>query len=163
MNSISKIEYPAKPSEFDIQAELWRQLRSQGFDVRGEVSAHCKDYGRIHRTNLDLVVFNSNREACLIIEVKDHPRPKETAFRVGRCLGSRQQRRYSSSEFPCGLVLHAQRYPTSFKNLSQKNPNGSNESYGCFKANDRACGDPDVEQAPGARHDASRVFGSGVL
>lgn len=98
--SCGKIAYPLKPSEFDIQAELFGRLRTLGFDVRGEVGAYCSDHGKEHRTNLDLVVFNSKREPCVIIEVKDHPRPKENAFTVGRCLGSRQHRRYSSFGIP---------------------------------------------------------------
>jgi hypothetical protein len=65
-----EIRYPRKPSEFEVQAFLYCELRRLGFDARGEVSTRDGD------CRFDIVVF-SGRRAVRIIEVKG----EQKAFR----------------------------------------------------------------------------------
>ena len=58
------IDYPKKFSEFEIQAQLYSKLLQSGYDVRGEVKAH--------RCRFDLVIFDENKNAQAIIEVKNY-------------------------------------------------------------------------------------------
>jgi hypothetical protein len=62
------IAQPHKPTEFEIQAELYSKLKTHGFNVRGEVRA--KNQGL--KSQFDLVVFHGC-DAAVIIEVKDSP------------------------------------------------------------------------------------------
>lgn len=60
---------PRKPTEFEMQAELYILLKKRGFNVRGEVRAKS---GITGHSQFDLVVFIGSYGAC-IIEVKDSP------------------------------------------------------------------------------------------
>lgn len=68
----SELQYPHKPSEFEIQAFLFINLRRMGYDVRGEVKGHAR------ASRFDLVIFGKERSASgkcrpmpvRIIEVK---------------------------------------------------------------------------------------------
>lgn len=57
-----QIFYPDNVSEFEIQAAIYRRLRQADIDVRGEVYAKG--------VRFDLVVFCSDKQASIIIEVK---------------------------------------------------------------------------------------------
>lgn len=59
------LNYRTKYSEFELQALLYDQLRSQDIDVKGEV------YWRMSNTycRLDLVIYENRKPIC-IIEVK---------------------------------------------------------------------------------------------
>ena len=58
-----EMKYRTRPSEFEIQAYLYCELRRLGYDVRGEVSTKDGD------CRFDLVVF-ANKKPVRIIEVK---------------------------------------------------------------------------------------------
>lgn len=60
------IEYPRNFNEWEIQAALYVKLREIGIDARAEVTAH--------RARFDIVVFDQNQKASIIIEVKDNNR-----------------------------------------------------------------------------------------
>lgn len=62
------ITQPNKPSEFEIQSDLYSRLKALGLDVRGEVPAKLDGKKSI----FDLVVFNG-QQAVVIIEVKNSP------------------------------------------------------------------------------------------
>ena len=68
------IKYPLCDSEFEVQAWLFSELRSKGYDVRGEVN-FLGSFG-LRETKatcrFDLVVFKA-REAALVLEVKARP------------------------------------------------------------------------------------------
>ena len=55
-------------SEFEVQSDLYQQLKQLGFNVRGEVKAK---FSRLH-----IVVFNNNNIAKCIIEVKSRKRER---------------------------------------------------------------------------------------
>lgn len=59
------ITKPVKPSEFDIQAYIYAELKAIGVDIRGEVIHRAQ--GR--QCRFDLVIFSGNT-AKAIIEVK---------------------------------------------------------------------------------------------
>lgn len=108
---VNQIEYPEKPSEFDIQAETYMALRNEGYDVRGNVKAWCDDFGKHHRCYLDLVVFDAYQMPLLIVECKDHDNGS-----MDLSEGSRQHRRYHKFGLPVmrvgsieqiELVIHA--------------------------------------------------------
>jgi hypothetical protein len=58
-----KLCYPKVPSEFEIQAFLYTELRELGYDARGEVRATTG------RSKLDIVIFTDGKPTS-IIEVK---------------------------------------------------------------------------------------------
>lgn len=69
------LSYPTKRNEFEIHADLYNQLRSRGFNVRGEVK-YKKSFLQKHKrgARFDLVLFNELKKAIAIIEVKDSAR-----------------------------------------------------------------------------------------
>ena len=75
INYIPIIEYPNKSNEFEIQAELYSLLKSYSINVRGEVvdknirNALGNKVG-FKKSRFDLVVFDKNNIAKIIIEVK---------------------------------------------------------------------------------------------
>lgn len=95
------IPYPVCESEFEVQAELYALLKPI-CDVRGCVPARCSGRkGQTHRVFFDLVVFNPDRKAVLIIECKNSPN------NLSLCLNpwTRQARRYGKFGIPvlrCG-------------------------------------------------------------
>jgi hypothetical protein len=68
MSSLPTIPVPSKPSEFELQAELYFELKRKGLDVRGEVPSRLN--GR--KSIFDLAIF-VNKQAAVIIEVKNSP------------------------------------------------------------------------------------------
>ena len=87
------INYPKKQSEFEIQSTLFSQLKLNGFNAKGEVSAdNCR---------LDIVVFSDDsQDALCIIETKSwvyKKKPNETI----------QLLKYSKFDIPiivCGSI-----------------------------------------------------------
>lgn len=60
-----EIRYPQYPSEFEVQAYLYCQLRMLGYDARAEVTNYDGD------CRFDIVVFSSDHRPVRIIEVKN--------------------------------------------------------------------------------------------
>jgi len=58
---MSKIEYPRKRGEAELQALLWYFLRKRKIDARLEVSARN---GRSYR--LDIVIFRDKQAICIV-------------------------------------------------------------------------------------------------
>lgn len=74
---IYTIYYPEnRISEFEIQAELYNELKQQGLNVRGEVKAK--------QSRLDIVVFNEQNKAVCIIEVKSQKKERATQRKYKR-------------------------------------------------------------------------------
>ena len=76
---IYTIYYPIKEkkiSEFEVQSDLYQELKKLGFNVKGEVKAK---YSR-----LDIVVFDNLNNARIIIEVKSRLRPRATIRKYKR-------------------------------------------------------------------------------
>lgn len=65
---ISKINIPSVKSEFELQSELFTELKRLGFNVFGEVPAILNG----KKSHFDLVVFEGD-QAAVIIEVKNSP------------------------------------------------------------------------------------------
>jgi uncharacterized protein (DUF302 family) len=65
---MSTINLPSTKSEFELQSELFSELKRIGFTVFGEVPAMLD--GR--KSHFDLVVFDG-KKAAVIIEVKNSP------------------------------------------------------------------------------------------
>ena len=65
------VRFPTKPSDFDVQAFVWCELRSRGYTVRGEVSSSfvTEVNGKKRGARFDLVVYKEET-AILIIEIK---------------------------------------------------------------------------------------------
>ncbi|MCK5611747.1 type I restriction enzyme HsdR N-terminal domain-containing protein [Candidatus Pacearchaeota archaeon] len=63
------ILYPARQSEFEVQSLIFTILKSEKYNVRGEVKAL--------RSRLDIVVYNDNNKAVCIIEVKARARVRK--------------------------------------------------------------------------------------
>lgn len=60
-------------SEFEVQAEIYFFLKSNGFDVRGELSFREKQLSnKVRLSRFDLVIFEGEN-ATHIIEVKNKP------------------------------------------------------------------------------------------
>ncbi|MCK5600442.1 type I restriction enzyme HsdR N-terminal domain-containing protein [Candidatus Pacearchaeota archaeon] len=57
-----KIYYPDRVSEFELQAQLYYELKKNRINARGEVKAK--------NSRLDLVIYNEHNKAIAIIEVK---------------------------------------------------------------------------------------------
>ncbi len=63
-NVFREIKYGKRPTEFEIQAYLYTELRRLGYDARGEVTTKDGD------CRFDIVVFANKRKPARIIEVK---------------------------------------------------------------------------------------------
>lgn len=92
-DKLNVIFYPSFNSEFEIQAELYKELSEMRIDVRGEVSALCYDNGR-HKVYFDLVVFKNQKPIC-IIETKNSLNNNSIKLSNGR-----QKRRYEKFNIP---------------------------------------------------------------
>lgn len=71
-----EIRYPGRPSEFEVQAFLYTELRRLGFDARGEVTTRDGEF------RFDIVVFvgsGQSRKPARIIEVKDRSKSYRSA------------------------------------------------------------------------------------
>lgn len=74
---IYTVYYPDnRISEFEIQSDLYQELKQQGFDVRGEVKAK--------QSRLDIVVFNEQKKAVCIVEVKSQKKERTTQRKYKR-------------------------------------------------------------------------------
>jgi hypothetical protein len=83
--------YLQRPSEFDLQASLYHELRSAGYEVRGEVK--FKRPGE-RGLRADLLILHQGRPA-LIIEVKPY-------LDISRC---RKDARYTAATgLPCIVI-----------------------------------------------------------
>lgn len=116
------IKCPKNPTEFEIQAYLYQELRSLGYNVRGEVPDK--------RSRYDLVVFRGQRDPIQILEVKKS-RPGRTGGygRGGRlrlavqCRQNKEQvekqiAKYKQTGIPVKLICgigQARRYITTVK------------------------------------------------
>jgi hypothetical protein len=90
MNPFAIITKPSRPTEFEMQAELYFHLKRLGLDVRGEVWASHDKEGSF----FDLVVFRGEHGA-VIIEVKNCP---SGALRFGK--KTRQREKYGKYDLP---------------------------------------------------------------
>lgn len=91
------IEIPDNLSEFDIQADLYFDLRNLGYTVRGEVHAPTSE-GKIR---IDLVVFKYGI-ARILIEVKN-----SDCLELLDGRGTRQIRKYKECQIPFMLYTTA--------------------------------------------------------
>lgn len=67
----NEIQYPARTSEFEIQAELFQDLKQLGYDIHGEVPTSWNRRTGTKGARFDLVIFR-NKRAAVLIEVKSH-------------------------------------------------------------------------------------------
>ena len=65
-----KIKLPKYYSEFEIQATIYSKLKDHGINIRGEVRGAVKKDGVKQGSRFDLVIFNQDDAAILVIEVK---------------------------------------------------------------------------------------------
>lgn len=97
---VNTVIYPTKQSEFEIQVELYCELKKI-CDVRGCVKSRCAYGSHRHNVWFDLVVFYPDGTAAFIIECKNTPQNLSLKMnKVGR-----QQWRYSLFGVPlirCG-------------------------------------------------------------
>ncbi len=66
--SLPLIPRPSRPSEFEMQADLYLALKRAGYEVRGEVPSRFEGKKCI----FDLVIYRGEH-AAIIIEVKNSP------------------------------------------------------------------------------------------
>jgi len=67
--TLGEILFKSRPTEFEIQAEIYHLLREAKIEVRGEVTAKHLWNGKIRRCKFDLIVFH-NKKPVIVIEVK---------------------------------------------------------------------------------------------
>lgn len=82
--------YPLIPTEFEIQASLFWELRSLGYNVRGEVES-MPVIGRVC-CRPDLILFNKVGAPMALVECKNGhkrriPEYRSFGFPVFQCLG----------------------------------------------------------------------------
>lgn len=121
MDNLNVIMWPSRESEFEVQAELYHQLRLSGLEypnayVRGCVVARCIDGEKRPRVFLDLVVFNSNFQAVAIIECKNFLYIWGGYF-TG--IGARQARRYSKFGVPVIVCRNSSEIPSVIAQIKQ--------------------------------------------
>jgi hypothetical protein len=75
-NTFHKVVYPQRLSEFEVQSDIYQELKKKGFNVKGEVKAK--------NSRLDIVVFDDNNTAKCIIEVKSRERVRKTPRKYRR-------------------------------------------------------------------------------
>jgi hypothetical protein len=78
INSLFKVFYPQRLSEFEVQSDIYQGLKKKGFNVRGEVKAK--------KSRLDIVVFDDNNTARCIIEVKSRKRERKLTRKYKRVI-----------------------------------------------------------------------------
>lgn len=81
------VREPTRPTEFEVQATLWVELRRLGYNVRGEVPVQLPQR---KRCRFDLAAFEEGRLVG-IIECKAAPITHRTS---AGWAGTRQGRRY---------------------------------------------------------------------
>lgn len=86
---------PTRPTEFEVQAYLWSELRGLGYNARGEV--HAIFAGRA-KVRFDIAVFKAGRLVG-VIEVKDATKNLRSAW-----VNTRQGRRYTQFGVPVRTV-----------------------------------------------------------
>lgn len=92
------IDYPRFPSEFEVQAYLYHELRKLGLDVRGCVSSRsCKAV-------FDLVIFSEDKKPLRVIEVKKRILSRKNVRRSTWKNQRSQMERYGYFETPVDLV-----------------------------------------------------------
>ena len=64
------IVYAKKRSEFEIQSDLFQELKDAGFNTRAEVSCFASEDRKTKKLRFDIVVFDKRCIPVLIIEVK---------------------------------------------------------------------------------------------
>jgi hypothetical protein len=94
-HTLKCVTYPEVNSEFEVQAELYCRLKSMGLDVRGCVPSWCIDYNEPHKVYFDLVIFDENKTAVVIVECKNWKRDHEKLNKK-----TRQARRYAQFGVP---------------------------------------------------------------
>lgn len=92
---VGVIPFPDHDSEFDVQAEMWDSIRKAGYTVRGEVRALCEELGEKHIVQFDLVIYDENARAKVIIECKNNSVP---GLEINP--KTRQGRRYQTFQVP---------------------------------------------------------------
>ena len=92
------IKYAKRKSEFEIQSDLYQLLKTNGYNVRGEVSCFASENRVTKKMRFDLVVFDKDNAPLLIIEVK-----RAMFFNYSH-KEKRQQTKYENTNIP---VLYA--------------------------------------------------------
>lgn len=102
------IPYYSCDTEFEVQAELFCELKKRGYDVRGEVCYRNEEM----QCRFDLVIFN-NKIPRWIIEVKasDIKHRKELE-------DTRQGRRYRMFGIPSSFIYGRSDFNALFEELS---------------------------------------------
>lgn len=106
------IEYPDKPSEFEIQAYVYWKLKEAGHDVRGCV-------GTKTLTDVFDIVFFDDGRPKRIIEVKKHAKSSR-ARRLARGNTRDQVERYKEFGIPVDLITGMEaaiKYVLAFQDL----------------------------------------------
>jgi hypothetical protein len=85
------IRKPKRPTEFELQADLYFYLKKNGMDVRGEV----KSLFAGEKSRFDLVVFIGENALC-VIEVKNTPH--RAVVMGGK--KTKQRRKYEQYDIP---------------------------------------------------------------
>lgn len=81
------IPYKEKPSEFEIQAYLYIEIKKLGFNIRGNVpNSRKRVRGYERRMIFDLVIFDKENKPQIIIEVKDSNRHSEATLQCKKYL-----------------------------------------------------------------------------
>lgn len=75
------LRQPTNPTEFEVQAFVYSELRRIGWNVRGEVPTFA------HKARFDLVVYDNMDEPIRIIEVKCERRSAKRGTRSGDQIG----------------------------------------------------------------------------
>lgn len=84
------------PTEFEVQSFLYGELKAKGKNVRGEL-VHIEKKTKL-KSRFDLVLFDENDEAEVIIEVKSAPVKHKTCLE-----DTRQYKKYT--QFGCRVVF----------------------------------------------------------
>jgi hypothetical protein len=91
------VKEPAKPTEFEVQATLWSELRRLGYNARGEVGTAFADR---ERCRFDIAVFDRG-ELVGVIECKSAPIRHKSASGWN---GTRQGWRYGQFGVPVMVI-----------------------------------------------------------
>lgn len=106
------IRYPDRPSEFEVQATLWRMLIDEGIDVRGNVPGVCGEWKRTRKCYFDLVIFSRLKRPVIIIECKN--KDESTPIHV---LSGRQKYRYEKFEHQILVCDRMSKVPDCYQEI----------------------------------------------
>lgn len=92
---MERVKEPTSPTEFEVQAYVWNELRKRGVNARGEVKAR---FARRSTVRFDIAIFKEGK-LSQIVEIKKSKMNHKTTWE-----DTRQGNRYNQFGVPVTIL-----------------------------------------------------------